>query len=118
MRIANLTIPYIGFLVIPALLWFLGYTSNALAIAANHGFMPVQGYTECIGGTAFERGDYIHVCMDKNSRLKILCDWVYTPYGTASLGDGLEVVGDYTFFPCLFMWLGFVIRDYSEDSWD
>ena len=80
--------------------------------------MPVQGFTECVGHAAQDRGDTIHVCMDKSSHLKILADWVYSPIGTASLGDGLEAAGEYSFYPCLFIWFGFVVRDYSEDSWD
>ena len=118
MRLRDIRVPYVLLLIAPAILWFFGYACNAIEITSNGGFMPVQGFTECIGHASADRDDHIHVCMDKTSRLKILGDWVYTPAGTASLGDALEYAGEYTMYPCLFIWFGFVIRDYSEDDED
>jgi uncharacterized protein DUF5317 len=122
MKFKNIRIPYLYLLAAPALLWFFGYMLNAVAIGCNGGFMPVQGWTECVGHAAEERGDTMHTCMTPQTHLKILCDWVYSPAGTASIGDGFEVAGEYSLYPCLFLWLGFVVRDYSDEeddeSWD
>jgi hypothetical protein len=113
-RIRDIRIPYVSLLIVPALLWFLGYTMNATVIAANGGVMPVQGYTECVGHAAEERGDTIHACMDKASHLKIFADWVWTPSGTASLGDALEYGAEYIMYPCLFIWLGLMLGDWNK----
>jgi hypothetical protein len=114
MKIRDIRIPYVALLIVPALLWFLGYSMNVAAVTANSGYMPVQGYTECVGNAAAERGDVIHVCMDKTSHLKILSDWVYSPLGTASPGDMLIYGSEYIFYPCLFIWLGLILRDWNE----
>jgi hypothetical protein len=120
-RIRDIRVPCWPLLIIPALVFALGYLLNVVAIGVNHGYMPVQGYTECVGNSAEERGDVIHVCMDKHTRLKILSDWIYAPWmgGTASIGDMLEWAAENSMYPCWFIWLGFIIYEHSEDeSWD
>lgn len=115
----QIRIPYIWLLIAPALLFALGFLSNAIVLGANHGYMPVQGAVECTQKSASDSDDVIHTCMTQKSRLKILADWIYWPgEGTASPGDFLEMAGQYAFYPCLFVWLGFIVRDYSDEGWD
>jgi hypothetical protein len=118
MNLKHVRVPYAFLLLGPALLFCLGFLSNALVLAANTGHMPVQGDIECAQNAAKDAGDVIHVCMTKASRLKLLADWIYWPgEGTASPGDFLELVGQYGFYPCLFVWIGFIVKDHS-DIWE
>lgn len=109
-------VPYWPFLILPALVFGLGFFLNAFVISQNGGYMPVQGAVECALGNATDSGDVIHVCMNPQSHFKFLADWIYFPgLGTASPGDFLEMGGQYSMYPCWFIWLGFIICDYSDD---
>src|SRR5260221_1869027 len=109
----QIKIPYWPLLLGPSLCFMLGFFLNSLAVASNHGVMPVLTSNCEVREAAWdESGDSIHACMTKSSRLKIFSDWVFIPgLGTASLGDGLETIYDKGMFPALFIWIALIVKD-------
>src|SRR5712664_4112013 len=121
----KIKIPYWPLLIVPTLMLYVGGLMNWAVIGANHGYMPVQGFIECEGGVGEQiaaviaeqagQGDHIHICMDKNSRLKILADWLFIPgVGTASPGDILEFGYDKLFWPCFYMWGALLVAEFNK----
>ena len=124
----RIRIPYVYLLIVPYLCLAFGAGLNWLAVGANHGYMPVQGYIECakqpvqgagplaqMFGPVEPDTDPIHVCMNKNTHLKVLCDWLLIPsVGTASIGDLFEWAYEKTFWPFIYMWFALAIKKFNE----
>lgn len=90
----------------PALMFALGFSMNALVMAANHGQMPVLWPGGCPDVTD-ESAFPIHACMTAVSHLKWMADWVVIRgLGVASIGDFFEWAGEASMMPALFMWFG------------
>lgn len=107
-------IPYASLLLGPLALFAIGFTMNALVMAANHGQMPVLVPGGC--GPDTMEGDVIHSCMVAGTHLKFLADWIVIRHlGVASPGDFLEWACDGAFWPSLVMWVGFIIRDHNRN---
>lgn len=106
-------IPHKWLLLGPVAMFALGFAMNAVVMAANHGQMPVLiPGNNC---SLIEPEDFIHTCMTAGTHLKFLADWiVINHFGVASPGDFLEWACDQTFWPALFAWVMFVIRDHDE----
>jgi hypothetical protein len=107
-------IPYASLLLGPTALFAIGFTMNALVMAANHGQMPVL----VPGGNCslIDAEDFIHSCMTAGTRLKFLADWiVINPFGVWSPGDLFELACKTTLWPGLILWAGFVIKDYNKN---
>ena len=122
-----LKIPFWPFLLGPSLMLYVGSLMNWVVIGANHGYMPVQGAIECVkydkpeteGQQVLDKAfgkhvempeDILHICMDRNSRLKILADWLYIPkQGTASPGDILQWGGESFLFYSWAIWAALMI---------
>ncbi len=82
-------VPYWPFIVIPPLVFGIGFAMNLLAMTVNGGQMPVLISGGCVANEF--RGDWIHRCMTPATHLKFLCDWIIIKsVGTASPGDLLE----------------------------
>ena len=104
MRIGkNVNIKYPWLVWAPLALFCLGFTLNAVVMAANQGLMPVQvpggGFIDFI-----KAEDFRHVTMTSASHLKFLADWVRTGNMTASPGDFLMWACDLTFPFCTGAW--------------
>ena len=117
-------VPFKLFLFGPAILFAIGFLSNAIVMAANGGTMPVLtagGCTEdAIAGYAEEvdrEGMQVHSCMTKATRLKFLADWIVIRHlGVASPGDFFEWAFNLTFKPGLLIWclLMIIRRPYAQ----
>src|SRR5271167_2993048 len=91
--------PYLLLLIGPLLLFVLGFSMNAVVMAANNGQMPVlipggctADVAESMAKEAEVEGIAIHACMTPATRLKFLGDWiVWRGKGVASPGDFLEL---------------------------
>ena len=94
-------------LLAPPLLFLVGAALNQIVMAANHGLMPVQVQGGCMPGTGDGAG---HVCMDANTHLKFLADWIQLHIGTASIGDTLIWLGDWLWYPAIFLWVGMMLE--------
>lgn len=106
-------IPYKYLLLGPTAMFALGFAMNAIVMAANHGQMPVL----IPGGdcSMVDAEDIIHSCMNAGTHLKFLADWIVIRHlGVASPGDFLEWASDATFWPALFAWVMFMIRDHKN----
>jgi len=110
----TLYIPYWQFLLIPSLIYGIGWTLNAVVIAINHG-MPVLAYGALTCDTAvFDKA--VHICMTPQTRLRFLADWIYTMGLMASPGDYLEWLGERLLWPSFIIWAVLMIRDRREMS--
>jgi len=106
-------IPYASLLLGPTALFALGFTLNAIVMAANHGQMPVLVPGGCGPHTMDE--DVIHTCMIAGTHLKFLADWILIHRSqVASIGDFFEWAFEYSFWPSLVLWVGFIIKDYNR----
>jgi hypothetical protein len=89
-------------LAVPWAAWYFGFALNAIAVAANHGAMPVlfpQVLLELGVSTLAlaKHGDYIHSVMTPQTHLKVLCDWILVRgEGIFSIGDIFELFGELT----------------------
>ena len=95
----------------PALIWGIGFLMNAVVMAVNGGMMPVL-VSNCSNGFFTDEASVaIHSCMTSGSHLKFLADWIYVRgYGiVASPGDGLELLAELIWKPCLYILLGLFI---------
>lgn len=109
-------IPYWPLLIGPWLSFGVGFTLNALVMAANKGQMPVI----LPGGDAsiLDPSDLIHCAMTSTTHLKFLADWiVINGLGIASPGDFFEWAYEFTWFPALIAWITLVLKDYSESRY-
>ena len=96
-------IPYWPLLLGPGLLFGLGFLSNAIVMAVNHGQMPVLWPGGCTPETM--EGDLIHSCMTHATHLKFLADWVVIRgFGIASPGDFCEWAYEYIAMPAHLIW--------------
>jgi hypothetical protein len=106
-------IPYWYLLLGPSLAFAVGFLSNALVMAANHGQMPVivpGGHMEI-----FDPDDLIHCAMTAQTHLKFLADWiVIRDTGIASPGDFGEWLWEATFIPGLAAWFALLIKDHNQ----
>lgn len=113
-------IPYRLFLFGPLLLMAIGFTSNAVVIAANGGTMPVleSGCTnDEFAGEIDREGMQVHSCMTKATRLKFLADWILIRHlGIASPGDFFEWAFELTYQPAWLIWCVLMIirRPHAE----
>lgn len=108
-------IPYASLLLGPAALFAVGFTLNALVMAANHAQMPVL----MPGGDCklIDAEDLIHTCMTAATHLKFLSDWIVVRHsGIWSIGDFFELASEATLWPGLTLWVGFIIKDFSKKS--
>ena len=107
-------IPNWQFLVVPSLVFAIGFLSNALVMAANGGQMPVLcpgGHSELIGPD-----DLVHCAMTAHTHLKFLADWiVINGLGIASPGDFGEWFWGATFIPGLCVWVSLRIHDHNRE---
>lgn len=104
----RLRLPYWQLLLLPSLAIVLGFTMNALVMAANHASMPVLTPV----GISWSPEDWLHHNMTPATHLKLLADWiVIRGEGIASLGDFLLWGGDKTREICWIVWAALVIRD-------
>lgn len=113
-------IPFKLFLFGPLLLMALGFTSNAVVMAANGGTMPVlmAGCTNDQFQDEIEReGLQVHSCMTHATRFKFLADWISIRHrGIAGPGDFCEWAFELTYQPSLLIWclLMIVRRPYAQ----
>lgn len=106
-------IPYWQLIILPGLLFCVGFILNSIAVAANQGQMAVLMPGGCYVKDFV--GDPNHVCMTHASHFKFLSDWVLIPsLGIASPGDFLIWLGEYTYLPGLYIWIAMIIRNYNE----
>jgi hypothetical protein len=104
-------IPNWQFLVIPAAAFAIGFLSNAIVMAANHGQMPVL----LPGGMTIDSDDLIHSAMTAQTHLKFLADWiVIRGLGIASPGDFGEWLFDATFIPAFAIWVWARIQEHNR----
>jgi len=94
-------IPVWTLAVVPTVAWYVGFLMNAIAVASNHGAMPVQFPIGIDMSVAQLRvaGDLVHSVMTSETHFKFLCDWILingpSP-SIASPGDVLEWFGEAT----------------------
>ena len=106
-------LPFLLLVLLPVLLWGLGYSMNVIVMAANHGTMPV--YLWNCGGIDFGK---VHSCMTSATHLKWMADWINVGTGEsitlASLGDGLEFLVESTWVYCVIIWMFLVIEKHHR----
>lgn len=105
-------IPFAPLLLGPSLSLGLGFTMNALVMAANGGQMPVLFPGGC--EAAKEYLDFVHSCMTPATRLKFLADWIVMHSGVASPGDFFLWLSDRTLWPGLILWAALMIYKSNE----
>lgn len=103
----------------PSLLFALGYLLNFLVMAANHGQMPVLFPGGGCGPEGFFSEDLVHVCMTAQSHLRFLADWIAMIengrlHSMMSPGDFLEMAGQISFLPSLWISLGVIAKKIFE----
>ena len=109
-------------LLIPTLVLWIGAGMNEAVVWANGGQMPVSAYAcqtrfesapaeddavPALFGTphAQKAKDYIHKCADKNTRLRLLDDWMLGDDGISSIGDLLQAeLSPDLKTPCYLLW--------------
>jgi hypothetical protein len=107
-------IPYCSLLLGPTALYALGFTLNALVMAANGNQMPVLVPGGCNPITDMAE-DSINACMVASTHLKFLADWIVVRHtGVASIGDFFEWAANYSFWPSLAVWIGFILKDHNQ----
>ncbi len=108
----------------PTVSFGIGFASNAIVMAANQGQMPVlvpggcsNEVKEAMASERDREGIQVHSCMTKETRLKILADWIVIRHvGVASIGDFFEWLGDVTFNPALIVFATLIFRKIFEDE--
>ena len=114
MKLFGLNVPRLALLFGPALAMSLGFLSNAIVMAVNHGRMPVL-MPSGLEGALDTMGDPYHSVMTAQTHLKALCDWiVIRDVGIASPGDFLEWGYEYFGTPLQAAWLALTIADYNK----
>lgn len=107
-------IPYWYILLGPWLAMYLGAFTNQLAIAVNHGHMPVlYGSCDMLNALLDYTQDAVHTCMTHKDHLKFLCDWINLGNSVASPGDMLIWLGAMFTFPGLISWISLVLKDHN-----
>jgi hypothetical protein len=97
-------IPAWTLLVLPTLVFALGFTCNEVAVAANGGAMPALIYG-CTQDLINETPPIIHTCFHAGVHLKFLCDWILLRGdGYYSPGDFGIMFGTHTFYPGIIAW--------------
>lgn len=91
----------------------IGSALNLIVMAANHGQMPVLAPGGYCG--LMDPADLGHVCMNADTHLKVIADWLVMDGGhtVASPGDLFLLFGDITLWPALTAWAALVIKDYN-----
>ena len=108
----RLRIPHSLFLLGPTLAFAVGFTLNAIVIAANGGSMPVLVPA---GANLLDPQDWIHHAMTAVSHLPWLSDWiVIRGFAIASPGDFLIWAGLATQTIGWVIWAVLMIRDANE----
>src|SRR5258708_749772 len=95
----------------PQVLFYTGFASNALVMAANGGQMPVLVPGGCTDsdvdrwhGEVQREGMQVHTCMTPETHLKVLGDWiVLRGRGIMSLGDALLWASELSSTPLYWM---------------
>jgi Family of unknown function (DUF5317) len=95
---------YVWLVWIPLLLLAVGIGMNRLAVAMNHGTMPVV----LASSGAIAHNDKMHLAATADSRLLFLCDWIqlHASRDVASPGDYLITAGDLLKWPVVWVWVG------------
>lgn len=107
-------IPRLKMLVIPALLWVLGFFCNVAVMAKNYNQMPVFR-TNC--PLYILEGDSVHTCMNASSHLKLLADWIHIPgSGFWSPGDVLMWFAETVFPPLAGAWIALLLVKNKEEN--
>jgi hypothetical protein len=106
-------------IVLPAALFLLGALMNQAVILANHGHMPVSWPGGCSMYPDQDPDvDPIHVCMTKDSHLRILADWLKDDSGIQSPGDWLMDIANAFFTPFLILWIILTTIDFIKHGKD
>lgn len=108
----------------PTISYGIGFASNVIVMASNHGQMPVlvpggcsDEVKEVFASEREREGIQIHSCMTKETRLKILADWIVIRHkGVVSIGDVFEWLGDATLTPSLIIFATLVFKKIFEDE--
>ena len=109
MNIQRSRIPYLWLLIGPWVLFGIGFTLNAVAMAANGAQMPVLFPNWDPAYLSAE--DFRHVAMTAHTHLKFLCDWIVVKYsGTYSVGDLFILAFGATWQTSLGAWAALTIR--------
>ena len=103
-------IPTWTLLLVPIFLIYLGITLNVTVLAANDSQMPVLWPGGCQNYPIHD-GDQTHVCLTKDSHLRILCDWIIVGTHAESPGDVLQDLGDALQYPFAAAWLALALND-------
>lgn len=103
----------LSLLLVPLLLIYLGSTLNVVAVAANQSQMPVLWPGGCQNYPIHD-GDSWHVCMTKDSHLKVFGDWIILGKQAESPGDALIDLGGALQYPLAAAWLALVL---NEKGW-
>lgn len=105
-------IPYWTLAVVPAAAFILGFTMNAVVMAANGGQMPVLFNACSVDAIGEGTVGAIHSCMTATTHLKFLADWIAVRgLGIASPGDFLEWFGAATFTPFMTAAIALALND-------
>lgn len=102
-------------LLVPQLIFWTGALLNQIAIAANHGLMPVY-MPACEYGVESGIIDARHICMTSAMHFKFLSDWINVG-DILSPGDVLLGMGDMLIIPAFWMWIAYVMWSLYE-CWD
>jgi hypothetical protein len=109
----TMRIPYLKFLALPSLFYFLGAATNSIVMGVNDGMMPVQWPGGC--GQVFDGiKDQYHTCLTHQTHLKVLADWIVINAGVASPGDMFIYLGDWLWHPFLYGWIGMVLVRFAD----
>lgn len=104
---------YWPLLVVPPVMFGLGFMLNAVSMAFNNGQMP----TLWPGGCGSFEQDPLHACMGHATHLKLISDWIIIRSGVsvsiASPGDLLEWACELIQWPCIYIWATLMVRDHS-----
>ena len=109
MRIRFPRIPYLWLLIAPWLLFGVGFTLNAIAMAVNGAQMPVLFPNW--DPAYLSADDFRHAAMTAHTHLKFLCDWIVVKdVGTFSVGDFLLLAFGATWQASLGAWAALTIK--------
>lgn len=97
-------------LLMPNILFCIGFALNTTVESANRGTMPVAvtAWNEISHYPGGLSADKVHAAMTKKTHLKFLADWIQVVgFGTASPGDLFLFLSDWYADYSLAVWLGF-----------
>ena len=97
----------------PVILFAMGFCLNFTVMVSNHNQMPVFVPGGECSPEIFGDRDIVHSCMTPKTHLKFLADivWFNDESADASIGDLLIEGFEYTFWPCLIL---FIYRSFER----